>query len=99
MTNLLTTFTITATLVTNWTGVNSGQRELGYVSTNQHAVVVYRGKPTKTLVADDLSGIAVWREKDNTLYLTNGVGRGWMTMPGISVMPHWNFTNGTLEAR
>ena len=96
MTNLLTKFSIAATLVTNWTGVNSGTKELGYVSTNQHAVVVYRGGTNRLLVADDLSGLAVWREKDNTLYLTNGVGRGWITVPGRSVMPYWSFTNGIL---
>lgn len=42
MTNLVAEIVVTLTLVTNWTGLNHGTNELGYVATKHTATVPYR---------------------------------------------------------
>ena len=65
--------------VTNWTGVITQGRELGYLTTNHDLRVVYQ-KTTNTIQAKrELSSVAVWREPiqqtfgTNSFVWTNGI--------------------------
>ena len=59
MTNLI--FTLMFTAVTNWTGVANGTNELGYVTTNHQAQVIYEGATNLFLLKSVPTSIAVWR--------------------------------------
>lgn len=86
MTNTIASVLIVSTLVTNWTGVPKDGRELGYLSTNQTALVTFRGKTTGLLVADDVSTVAVWRNHAPEFTVTNYLRGGpWLTITNLSM--------------
>lgn len=61
MTNLIASIVISLNLSTNWTGMNEGTNELGYVLTNHIATVVYEGQTNQFTLKSVPSGMAVWR--------------------------------------
>jgi hypothetical protein len=61
MTNLLAIATIT--VVTNWTGVTSQGKELGYLSTNHDITLSYQKTTNVVQAKRELSSVAVWREQ------------------------------------
>lgn len=61
----------TVTTVTNWTGVITQGRELGYLFTNHDLRVCYQ-RTTNTIQAKrELSSVAVWREQVHMTFSTN----------------------------
>lgn len=72
MTNLVAEIVVTLTLVTNWTGLNHGTNELGYVATKHTATVTYEGEPHEFELKTVPSNIAVWRPNQNQILKWDG---------------------------
>ena len=60
MTNAI--ITISLVLTTNWTGVQDNGKELGYVSTNHVAQVMYQGATNEYILKTCASEKARWRD-------------------------------------
>jgi hypothetical protein len=69
MTNLIATLSLIT--ITNWTGVNFQNKELGYVATNHMANVAYDGSTNQFLLKTIPSDKAVWRDAPPTGYVPN----------------------------
>ena len=73
MTNLLASLAITLTTQTNWTGVTSQDKELGYIITNHIATVAYQDITNQYTVKTDLSDVAVWKDVPKPIWMTNSM--------------------------
>lgn len=82
MTNKLAQITVSLMLITNWTGVQFNNKELGYVATNHVATVSYQDTTNQYTLKSVASNKATWRETQmitniSTLYyFTNLIYRG-----------------------
>lgn len=65
MPNLITELSISLVVITNWTGVQLGTKELGYVATNHVANVCYEGEKYEFPIKTTGSDVAVWRLAPN----------------------------------
>ena len=85
MTNIVATATIL--LVTNWTGVVSDSKELGYVTTNHQVTVRYQDLTNSFEIKREIGSWAVWRPRQQLYIITNDFRSVW---------PHVVLTNGML---
>jgi hypothetical protein len=75
-----TSLRIKLTAATNWTGVANGTNELGYVTTNHQAQVIYEGATNLFLLKSVPTSIAVWRP---VVPITNGFTLTNLWLPGV----------------
>lgn len=98
MTNLVAEMAVTLALVTNWTGVNVGTNELGYIATNHAARIIYDGKTNVFQLQSTPSSIAVWRPLPKVIGFWTVTNYHWpkelyFTNAYQNTHPNWQFAH------
>lgn len=93
MTNIIQQISIIISLVTNWTGVSVGDKQLGYVVTNHTAEIVYQGKTNKVELLSEPSSIAVYGNWG--LVVTNTIQVEYLNL--TNYWHGWDVTNAVIK--